>query len=253
MAATVTVCGNLARRGSADCDLRRGQGVPLVPTGGDASVKLVVAAPSVPCRAVPCVVRAASGSHDEVATAPLTIVGAPEAPVVEPSTDGPLVSVSVDARRAPEGLVGAARAALGGRNRYEVAVSVQNLTGGPLREVRVSGTAARSAHTVASFAADARPLEPGETYTYQREVEVPAPGFGTLRWEAAASGAGPPVRSEQATRNVPVVLLALVAVFVGDATAIVLRWARRRREARPLPADEEAVDEVLTQGALALR
>lgn len=233
VAATVTVCGNLARRGSADCDVRAGQGVPLAVTGGVASARLVVTEPPAPC---PCVVRAASGSHDEVATAPLEVIGVPVAPVVEPADPGPLLSVTIEPRRAPEGVLDTVRAALGGPVAYEVEVSVRNRTAAPLAAIRVGGRArTRFSDTAGTFTVDAGPLGPGETWRHRARVEMPALALGTLHWEAVASGAGEPIRAERATRNVPVALLAVAALLVGDVAAIGGRLAAKRARARAEP------------------
>lgn len=228
-AATVTVCGNLALRGSTDCDVRAGQGVPLAATGGEGSAQLAVAEPPVPC---PCVVRASSGSHDEVATVPLDIIGAPVAPVVRPSDPGPLFAVTVNARRSSRGVIDAARAALGGPAVYEVEVAVRNRTAAVLDAVTVAARAQTwSTDSAASFSTAPRPLHPGETWRHRAQVEVPAPSIGTLRWEAIASGAGPAVRAEWATNDVPVVLVAIVALLAGDLAAMLCRARRRRLRA----------------------
>lgn len=223
---TVTVCGNLALRGSADCDVRSGEGVTFGASSGEDGTILYVTSPPAPC---PCVVRVANSSHDEVAAAPIDIIGAPTAPVVESATGGPLVAVAVEARRAPQGILGAVRAALGGPARYDIEVTVRNVTAGPLRAVRISGTATRSGRQVASFGTGPRSFAPSETYVHRESVEVPAPGIGALRWEAAVSGAGAVATGERATSHTPVALLVLVAVAVGDVAAIAVRRLRARR------------------------
>ncbi len=64
---SISVCGNLARRGSADCAMASSQGI------GDRSVsrrhvaELLVQPPPLPC---PCLVRVTSTSGDEFAVAP---------------------------------------------------------------------------------------------------------------------------------------------------------------------------------------
>lgn len=244
VAATVTVCGNLAMRGSADCDVSRGQGVPLAPTDGAATLQVTLSEPPAPC---PCVVRAASGSFDEVATARLDIIGAPQAPVVEPSTATPLISVAVDASRAPESLIGIARAALGGTTIYELTITLRNLTAAPLQAVKVTGAAVRSGKTVATFTVGSRALQPGEVYEHRDEIEVPGPAIGPIRWDAAASGAGPAAHAGEVTRHTPVALLALLALLAGDIAAMLLRRRRareRRRSVDTTDADESLREDV---------
>lgn len=227
---TVAVCGNLARRGSADCDVRSSEGLFPGLGGGEDGTRLFVTEPPAPC---PCVVRVANSTHDEVATAPLDVIGAPEAPVVEPERTGPLLAVSVDARRAPSGLVASARAALGGPATYEVTVSVRNLTDDTLSAVEVAGASAhRFDDAAASFELTPGLLAPRETWRRTVEVEVPAPAIGDLRWEVVASGAGPAVRAERTTTATPVLLLALVALLAVDLAAMSWRATSRRTGGR---------------------
>jgi hypothetical protein len=79
-AVTVTVCGNLAARGSQDCDLLSGRGIG-VGSDGRAVAEMAVARPPSPC---PCVLRAATAASDVVSTAPLEIDGMPTGPIVYP-------------------------------------------------------------------------------------------------------------------------------------------------------------------------
>lgn len=162
------------------------------------------------------------------------MIGAPVAPVVEPEHAGPLVAVSVDARRAPSGLAGSARAALGGPATYDVTVSVRNLTDDTLAAVQVTGAAAhRWDDAAASFDLGApEPLAPRETWHRTVEVELPAPATGEVRWEVVASGAGPAVRDERTTTTTPVLLLALVAVLAVDLAAMSWRAVARRTQGR---------------------
>lgn len=230
MTVTVAVCGNLARRGSADCDVRSSEGLSPGLGGGEDGTRLFVTEPPVPC---PCVVRAANSSHDEVATAPLEVIGVAVAPVVEPERTGPLLAVSVEVRRARSGLAGSARAALGGPTTYEVAVSVRNRTDETLDAVRVAGVSAhRFDDDAASFEVTPGPLGPRQTWRRSVEVEVPAPAIGDLRWEVVASGAGPAVRAERTTTATPVLLLALLAVLAVDLAAMSWRATTRRRGGR---------------------
>lgn len=79
-AVTVTVCGNLAARGTQDCDLLHARGVGIN-NSGPTLAELVVALPPAPC---PCIVRAATTTNDVVSSTPIDIVGMPMAPVVYP-------------------------------------------------------------------------------------------------------------------------------------------------------------------------
>lgn len=229
---TVSVCGNLARRGSADCNLV----ASLVVDMGGASSKVVnldVAAPPVVC---PCVVRASSTAQDQVAVAPVDLHDVAAGPVVTPGA-GPLVDLRVTARPAHRDLTAAIRSSLGGPTRFRVTVTVRNLTEETLQGLTVAGTAMKGGiEEVGSlrFAVPAS-VNGGETWQEEQTVVLPAPGLGSVRWNVVAAGAGPAVRSEVVTRRVPVALIVLTAVLVGDVTAWGIRVVRRRRYGSSAP------------------
>lgn len=87
----VAVCGNAARRGSADCNLTGTRGVKVGPSS---FARVVVAAtPPVAC---PCVVRATARAGADVSTAPLTILFPPGAePPTAPSVPAPPTTTAV--------------------------------------------------------------------------------------------------------------------------------------------------------------
>lgn len=88
---TLAVCGNLARRGSADCNVASSQSVRLFEVAAPTRAELVVFSPPVSC---PCVVRASDAAQNEVAVAPIELAGVPIGPVVGP-VFGPLIDVSL--------------------------------------------------------------------------------------------------------------------------------------------------------------
>lgn len=233
---TVTVCGNGAARGSVDC--HQAAGVDLALQGDPTVSDIVAVAPPAPC---PCVVRVGSRTYDEVAVAPIELRGHPVAEVVRAEASV-LLDVSIDARRAPVGVVDRVRSALGGPTVYEVEVTVQNRSGLPLSEVSVGASAQRGGDGVAAVDLPAvGSLAPGATWSQVATATVPAPVLGPLTWEATAAGAGPTVSAVTSSRPVPYLLLVLVALLAGDVVAMVTRRltgrgrARRRRPA-PVPA-----------------
>lgn len=234
---TLSVCGNLAKRGSADCNMVTARAVELASAGGAARVEFFVSAPPVDC---PCVIRASSTSQDEVAVAPIDLVGVPVGPVVDPYL-GPLVSVSLDARAAHSGFLAAVRSALGGPTTYDVTVSVRNLSAEALSKLGLSGSAGRSGTSeVVSFDVPSpETLGPGQAWTHQTRVTLPAPVFGRFVWRVTASGAGPAVHADSSTRHMPIALVLLATILVADLLFMLWRrvvW-RRRAHRSPVVGD----------------
>jgi len=223
-AVTLSVCGNLAKRGSADCNQVASQGVGLALHGPTTLAELVLSAPPTTC---PCVVRAANATHDQVAAAPIVLTDVPTGPLVDPALAGPPLVVSVTARAVPAGLLGAIRSALGGPTPYDVAVVVRNRGSVTLPRVSLAGSAGRSRSEGDSFTIPAPgPLVPGQAKRRVIRTILPAPVLGGFVWEVTASGAGPSVHAEDTAQVVPGGLLALTSVLAVDVAAIV--WRRRR-------------------------
>lgn len=230
---TVSVCGNAAARGSVDCDLAGSEGLALreeVTTRG-----LEVHAPPVPC---PCVVRTASRTQDEVAIAPLDLLGHPVAEVVR-SDASSLLDVTVDVRRASVGAWSRLRSSLGGPTSYALDVTVRNRSGLQLDGVGLTATATRGGDQVAGVELpDLGTLAPGGSWQHRAELQVPAPVAGDLRFEVVATGGGRAVASSGDERAVPVLLLLLVSVLVVDVGLLarhrITRW-RLRRSATEVP------------------
>ena len=234
-AVTISVCGNRARRGSADCNLTASEGLGLDLDGSSTLTEFPVAAPSTTC---PCVIVASTTNYNEVAVTPIELIGHPVGPVVGALSLEPLV-VTVESRRAPQGIVANIRAALGGPTAYEVTVSVRNRSTATLENIAVDGSARRGAGDVASLVIPSPgPLEPGQTWTEMVRTQVPAPAVGRFVFAVTASGAGPAVSAESATSHLPIGLLILVIVLLVDVVAMVWRRkARRHRDNTALVAE----------------
>jgi len=229
---TVSVCGNDARRGSGDCNMVKSKGVRIDPAVSPTVTKFGVSEPPYGC---PCLVRVSSINGDEVAVTPITLTGHPIEPVVEaPNVDGPFVAVAIKAEPAPRGTFGWTRANLGGPFRYEVTVSVRNLTTEPLRFARVSGFVSRSdnENLAALPLTDPGEIGVGKTWKQTVYITVPAPSFGSLEWHAAVSGAGPTVTAESATQHRPILLMVILMLLIIDIGLLLMRFAIRRRIAR---------------------
>ena len=229
---TVSVCGNEARRGSGDCNMVKSKGVRIDPAVSPTVTKFGVSAPPYGC---PCLVRVSSINGDEVAVTPITLTGHPIEPIVEaPNVDGPFVAVAIKARPAPRGSFGWTRANLGGPFRYEVTVTVRNLTTESLHLARVSGYVSRGEnHTVATLPfSDPGEIGVGKTWKQTVAITVPSPSFGELAFHTAVSGAGPTVTADSMTRHRPILLIVILMLLIIDIGLLLMRFAIRRRIAR---------------------
>jgi len=228
---TISVCGNEARRGSADCNMVASEGLHLDRDGSSSLARMPIAAPPAPC---PCIIRVSSRLNDEIAVAPIELIGHPVAPVVEqPARDGSL-AVAIHVRAAPDGVVSWGRSSLGGPARYEVTVTVKNRTAVPIEHVKVVASAGRDAQDDLVHLQLDEPgkLGPGQTWQQVVTTEVPAPSFGDLVWRVDASGAGPSATAMTTTRHSPLLFMVVVALFVLDIGFLAIRFVIRRRIAR---------------------
>lgn len=228
--ATLSVCGNLAKRGSADCNQVASQGVTLRGIGVTEPVASFVVTP--PAGTCPCVIRAAGTDTNELAIAPIEIIGHPVGPLTE-AFSGATLEVGVDAQAAPDGFLATVRSLLGGETDYDVTVTVRNIATETFDNVDVFGSVGRSAtEDQAIFELLPEPIPPGQTWTGEATVAIPAPLIGDYLWQVTASGAGPPARAEEPMRAIPWLLLLLVVVLIGDVVFMVARWLRRRAQRR---------------------
>ncbi|GAC1594018.1 MAG: hypothetical protein NVS3B21_15630 [Acidimicrobiales bacterium] len=234
--ATVGVCGNLARRGSTDCDLVNGQGVSLAIGAPRMITEFVVTLPPVPC---PCVVEAWNTAHTEVAFAPLEIIGAPVSAVVSPSSATPL-ALSVRVVPAPKGIVERVRAGLGGSTAYDVTVSLRNQSQGDLSDISIDAIAGRSSTDITkSFdVAPPRLVAVGQTWTRHTRVTLPVLSLHAISWEVTASGSGPTIHALAVTRETPWGLAVAGLILVTDVSLIVGRRARRGRRSQERPSEQ---------------
>lgn len=237
----IAVCGNLAKRGSADCNMAGALGNTMV-DGERQTTDFLVSAPPVPC---PCVIRAWSNATDESAVAPIVITGQPVAPVVDPNAGKAPLDVTIEAEAAPAGFFSALRSALGGPTEYVVTVKVHNPSTDSFQKVTVAGSAGRSStRDVASFDLQPTPLASGQTWEATTHATLPAPVLGSYVWHATASGGGPAATAASTTHRTPVLLLFLVSVLLVDLGMIVYRFFLRDRLARRKagPDDDDGGD-----------
>ncbi|MEI8241506.1 MAG: hypothetical protein WCI22_19000, partial [Actinomycetota bacterium] len=236
---TISVCGNNALRGSTDCDMPSSHGIGLTVDGADTTDTFVVSAPPIPC---PCIVRVASLANDEIATAPVTVVGHPTAPLVhgagsDVGSSGLVVVVQPTAH--PKGVGAQLKWSLGGGVDYTVVVSVRNSSDAFMDDLTVIGFVGRSANdTIASLAlTKPGPLAPGHTWSQTVKVTVPAPTFGGIQFHVTASHNGVPVTNIATVRHRPWLLVGLGLFLLFDVTFLLVRSRVRARKADQLGAE----------------
>lgn len=249
----ISICGNEARRGSADCNMSASEGAEVGSSEAPLSVQMPVAAPPVDC---PCVIRVVGKDSSEVAITPIVVIGHPVGPLVDPPVLGDLVAVSITAREAPKGALDALRSDLGGKINFEVTVRVKNLANTPLKQVSVSASAGRSASDDSLVSLELENpglLGVGQTWQQTVTVEIPAPAFGSTEWRATVSGAGRIVTTTSTTKHRPWLLIILSMVVVLNIGLLLIRWRIRRRSSREAAAAAIAIDanganEAMTSG-----
>lgn len=227
---TVAVCGNLAKRGSSDCNMAASQSVGITRGIGTALAQLNVPGPPTHC---PCVLRASSSAQDEVALVPIELIGVPLGPLVDSATTSPL-GVSFQTRRAEGGFTAAFRAALGGPTFYEVTVVLRNRTSETLPGVRLVGSVGRSrTDELVSFPLPiSDELAPGATWTHTTRVRLPAPAFGSFVWSVDSVDGSSLERAETSMTLFPKGLVALVGLLIVDLLAMAWRMRPKARKAR---------------------
>jgi hypothetical protein len=224
---TLAICGNEARRGSGDCNMTSSMAEGLAPDSMPTVITMRVAAPPTPC---PCLVRVSSGLDEEVAVAPIRIIGHPVAPVADsPNLNNPFV-LTIRAEPVSGGTVGWMRSSLGGPVRYQVTATVRNRSTVPLDVARVAGAAGRSdSSDLVSFTfGEPGTLQPGQTWTQVVTATLPAPSFGTMKWRVSAITTGAPVFATATTDHRPWLLIFIAMILVLDLTWLAMRFLVRR-------------------------
>jgi hypothetical protein len=241
---TISVCGNEARRGSVDCDMRGSRARETQPDG-PIGTDLTVSAPPTPC---PCIVRVSTQDNRMIAVAPIVIIGHPVAEVVGASpADQPLL-VDIVANPASTGVSDQLRSSLGGPTSYDVTVRVTNTATFEIADVAVAATftLGRFDDTRNIDVPNPGPLAAGQTWEETVPVDVPALTFGDVGWSATASGQGPAVTASDSTSSRPVLLYVVGAILLVDLTILLWRVVarvRRRDEGDWEPHDNPFLDD----------
>lgn len=233
---TVSICGNDARRGSTDCNMRSSQSREVGQSELPTLVQLIVEAPPAPC---PCLVRVSSPDNLEVAIAPITIVGHPTGPVVGGQVLRQSLTASIVAEAATGGVGAWLRSSLGGAVEYDATIAIRNASVEPVDDVTVEAWVGRGGGDVDTNIDIDPPavLGPGQTWEQTVRVALSAPVFGSHTWRADVSSDQPTVSAIDETSHLPGLLLALVAFLVLDLLILAWRFVRRRLN-RPKASDD---------------
>lgn len=241
---TISLCGNNALRGSADCD-RGGSETMIANPDGSFLTELLVAAPPEPC---PCVVYVVSDADLRSVRLPVEIVGvgsAPtEAPPSRPSTPGFEVTDAELTGRGPW------TAWFGGSPRRELSFVLRNTTG-DVRTPRLAVTWGRGrspSRFVEPPTLDS--LEPDETVRVTIPIDMDALTVGGFDVLVSVSGAGPSTDVRLSGSSYPWGLIAAAAVAV-QLVLLRVRNAVRERLHGGRPHSDEA-EPAVDESALAM-
>ena len=238
---TVAVCGNRAIRGAGDCNMAESKGLAI--DDGLREAAFTISTPPATC---PCIIRVANASNDEVAVAPITLIGHPNGPLVGGGLGDP-VEVSVVAQAVPDGAMDQLRSSLGGATLYELTVTVRNPSTIAVSGITVNGSAGKGSNDqLVTFDLVAPPeLQPGQQFEEVVTAELPAPSWGTVEWRVAVSSSEPTVVTTTTTDNVAWLLWILGALLVLDLVILLIRFVVRLvRRNSDHPGDEGAENDI---------
>lgn len=232
-AVIITVCGNDARRGSVDCNMIASEGLRLNRQGGITQSSIPVPVPPTPC---PCLVQVVDSDRNQLAVAPLIIIGHPVAPTVGPAGFVQPLVVEIIAEQADVGISERLRSSAAGATFYDVTVTVRNRSTLPVDRVQLSGSGGRDANDdlVVLGLDDPGTIQPGQTWEETTQAELPSPVWGDYVWQATASGTGPSVMATTTSTHRPWLLIVLIVVLIVDLLILAVRLImhlRRRAEA----------------------
>lgn len=243
---TISVCGNEARRGSADCNMVASKGLRLDGDGTSTTAQFGISAPPVPC---PCIVRVASRNADEVSVVPIELSGHPMGEVQDAGPGASIedsLAVTFAVEDVTSGFGESLRHELGGPGHYEVTVTVKNRATVTLDGITVAGDVGRRADEVASAFDFSRlgPLAVGATWEQTIVVDVPAPTFGELHWHGFVTRDGDTLTATTTTTHRPWLLIGVVLFLVIDVALLVGRWlVHRHARHDDEPPGDDLVDE----------
>ena len=232
-----SICGNLALRGSSDCDLP-GSRTMVTNADGAFTVRLDVAVPPAPC---PCVLYVTGEGTTATVRFPVEVIGAPAAATTQglPVQSDPGFEVSARMSGTPSWL-----AWFGGSAERDLVLDVRNTTE-VARTPSLSvtwGTSETPTHVVDVPTLES--LDPGEHREIRVPVEVDALTIGRVHVGGSISGAGPEAAFSLSTSNYPWALFVLLAITVQLLLLAIRNRVRARIHRVGTPeADLEGIDE----------
>jgi hypothetical protein len=238
---TVSVCGNEARRGSADCNLPGSKAIGTSGNTAPLESDFIVVLPPTTC---PCVLRATSRDGTQMAVTPLGILGHPLGPVQGQPPVSDVVDLDVAAEPVDGTTLDRLRRALGGPATYELTVEVTNTSGVTLRNLVLSASVATDGEEPTTIVVPKpEAIGPGDTYEVVVEHEIGALDIGTTEWTAEVSGAGDSVSASTTTSYDSRLLIVAILLIVFLLLLIPLRHIVARHRERPRAEDEQPVDD----------
>jgi hypothetical protein len=222
----LTTCGELARAGSASCDMPAALATTAREDGGFA-VDLVLGKPPRPC---PCVVHVAmvGGGGTGVVDLPIELRGHPVGQVPALGATQARVEVVEAGLSGRRGL----SAWFGGAQRLSLTYTVRNAGAEPIRGVPLILRVGGDQSTV-----DAGELPAGQLRSYELPVDIPFAAFGRYRVEASIGGVGVATVGHEAYPWGLVLLNVIGLVLIG--------WGIRRRLRRARPAEDQGLTSVV--------
>lgn len=235
--AQVALCGNLALRGTADCDLARARTV-VPDADGRFQTALTVAVPPAPC---PCAIVLISLSLRDPLRVPFRVDGAATAPLSE-AAPGPEPRLKVE-RAALVG-TGPWTSWFGASPTRTLVLRVRNIGDVALDSPPVIVRSRKvGLGSLVIHPPDLGTLQPGEARTYRVRVELGAFSSGRFEVTGRIGGFGDDATFESGTNAFPWGLLALGLVMT-QVVLLALRNRARRAlvgdtgDASPAPGDQ---------------
>lgn len=229
----VSVCGNEGRRGSTDCDLANSRTVELASGATRVTVPFTMVRPPVPC---PCVIKVSSERFDEMAVAPIVLIGHPIAEVVESANAAAPLQVVLVVSRASSGVPDMLRTGLGGGTEYDVTLAVKNTSTAPALGFVASVVASRSGNEQIRELVFPTPgeLAPQGSWRHTLRTQLGAPVFGRVTWQASVTASGLSTSVTRSTSSTPWLFFVLASVMATCVLVLMIRLALRLAR-RPWP------------------
>ncbi|WP_329110158.1 hypothetical protein OG792_14765 [Micromonospora sp. NBC_01699] len=233
--AVIEICGNGARRGSADCAVHAGVQT-YVPTAGTAHATLTVTAPPVGC---PCVVRVTGLSGRISGTVPVVVAGISVLPAPPEAGHGLSATADLEVTRVTVTGRWSWSDLFAGPAKRTLLVEVRNNGAVPAVEPAIAVTLGRGAEPTGFVPPPLLDtLDPGEQRTVRLPVTIGAPAVGTYTVRGEV-GSDRPARFSVTVATYPWGLVGVAAVLVVILALVELRRARRasRRSRTGVGAD----------------